>query len=362
MTKAQSNPKITLPKRPAKRRVTLEQVAIAAGVGRTTVSDILNRNAADKYQPETRKRVEDAVAKLGYTASRAAQQLARGRSGMIGLILTRDLSNPVFANRVEVVEKAIKQLGYRMQLAFTDGDPEMEASCIEQMQADAVEGLIMGPVYESLDLEQHKQILQGHLPVVLFGGTLGSQFDEVGLHPDASIHLAVKHLLSKGHKRVGFLGAPKPRTAEGPSRLFETYLKDAGLKNPGPIIWSPDTDRYDDYYPVSEAFVKQWQAMDKNQRPTAMLCHNDQMAQTTIAACHKAGIRVPEDLSLVGYENAPGSAYLIPALTSIDNRGDQQMRQAIELLMDRIQHPRKTSEKRVIYPELIERDSVLDLR
>ena len=127
MTKAQSNPNLTASKRPTRRRVTLEQVAIAAGVGRTTVSDILNRNAGDKYQDETRKRVEEAVRKLGYTASRAAQQLARGRSGVIGLILTRDLSNPVFASRVEVVEKEIKRMGYRMQLAFTEGDPAMEA-------------------------------------------------------------------------------------------------------------------------------------------------------------------------------------------------------------------------------------------
>lgn len=361
MTKAQSNPNLTASKRPTRRRVTLEQVAIAAGVGRTTVSDILNRNAGDKYQDETRKRVEEAVRKLGYTASRAAQQLARGRSGVIGLILTRDLSNPVFASRVEVVEKEIKRMGYRMQLAFTEGDPAMEASCIDQMQADAVEGLVMGPVYETLDLEQHKQILQGQLPVVLFGGTLGSAFDEVGLHPDASIHLAVKHLLAKGHQQVGFLGAPKPRTAEGPSRLFEQYLKNAGLKNPGPIIWSPDTDRYDDYFGVAEAFIEQWLEMPAKSRPTAMLCHNDQMAMTAIAACHKAGVRVPEDLSLVGYENAPGSQYLIPALTTIDNRGDEQMRQAIELLIERVKNPRKDSEKRVIYPTLIERDSVCAL-
>lgn len=361
MTKAQSNPKITITKRSTRRRVTLEQVAIAAGVGRTTVSDILNRNAADKYQPETRKKVEDAVRKLGYTASRAAQQLARGRSGMIGLILTRDFSNPVFARRVEVVEKEIKKRGYRMQLAFTEGDPSMEASCIEQMQADAVEGLIMGPVYESLDLEQHRQILQGQLPVVLFGGTLGSQFDEVGLHPDASIHLAVKHLLSKGHTRVGFLGAPKPRTAEGPSRLFEQYLKDAGLTNPGPIIWSADTDLYDDYYKVSETFVQMWLEMEPADRPTAMLCHNDQMATTAIAACHKFGIKVPDDLSLIGYENAPGSPYLIPALTTIDSCGDEQMRQAIELLIERIKNPGKSSAKRVIYPELIVRDSVREI-
>ena len=177
-----------------------------------------------------------------------------------------------------------------------------------------------------------------------------------------SIHLAVKHLLAKGHTRVGFLGAPKPRTAEGPSRLFEQYLKDAGLTNPGPIIWSPDTDCYDDYFEVSKAFVEHWQTLSNDERPTAMLCHNDQMAMTAIAACHKAGIRVPDDLSLVGYENAPGSQYLIPALTTIDNRGDEQMRQAIELLIQRIQNPAKDSEKRVIYPTLIERDSVCDMQ
>jgi DNA-binding LacI/PurR family transcriptional regulator len=281
---------------------------------------------------------------------------------MIGLILTRDFSNPVFARRVEVVEKQIKQHGYRMQLAFTEGDPDMEASCVRQMQADAVEGLIMGPVYEALDLQQHKHILKGQLPVVLFGGTMNSGYDEVGTHPDASIHLSVKHLLAMGHKRVGFLGAPTPRTPEGPSRLFEQYLIDAGLKKPGPIIWAPDTCRYDDYFEVSQAFVQQWQNMSPRTRPTAMLCHNDQMAMTAIAACHEVGIRVPKDLSLIGYENAPGSKYLIPALTTIDNRGDEQMKQAFELLMERLKNPLIPSQKRVIYPELIERASVSDIR
>lgn len=343
------------------RRVTLEQVAIAARVGRTTVSDILNRNAASKYQPETCKRVEEAVQQLGYTASRAAQQLARGRSGMIGLILTRGFSNPVFARRVEVVEKQIKQRGYRMQLAFTEGDPAMEASCIRQMQSDAVEGLIMGPMYEALDLQQHKHILEGQLPVVLFGGMMNRGYDEVGTHPDASIHLSVKHLLAMGHQRVGFLGAPTPRTPKGPSRLFEQYLKEAGLENPSPIIWSPDTCCYDDYYQVAKEFITQWKQMSPQDRPTAMLCHNDQMATTAIAACHEQGVLVPDDLSLIGYENAPSSPYLTPALTTIDNRGDEQMKQAIELLIDRIKKPNAPKQKRVIYPALIERASVSDI-
>ncbi|NJL30663.1 MAG: LacI family transcriptional regulator, partial [Phycisphaerales bacterium] len=191
--------------------MTLEQVAVATGLGRTTVSDILNRNVGDKYSRATREQVLKAVRHLGYTPSRAAQVMARGRSGLVGLLLTRDFSNPFWARVANHVEQELRARQFRMQLAITQGRPEDERQLVDQLYGDQIEGLIMGPVYETLDLEEHHNVLRGRLPVVLFGGICGNDFDNVALDHEAGKRIALEYLLARGHKRIGYLCAPPSR-------------------------------------------------------------------------------------------------------------------------------------------------------
>ncbi len=343
------------------RRVTLEQVASAAGLARTTVSDILNRNVGDKYSRATRDRVLKAVRTLGYTPSRAAQVMARGRSGLVGLLLTRDFSNPFWARVANFVEQELRSRTYRMQLAVTEGNPEQERKLIQQLDGDQVEGLIIGPVYESIDLEEHHNVLRGRLPTVLFGGFCDSQFDNVALDHEAGKGMAITYLQERGHRRVGYLCAPPSRLRpDQPNPAYPVYrmFEARGLLQPQWFTWQNDTGRFEDFYQTCGEFVKRWKQADPATRPTAVICHNDQVAMTAYRALHEAGLSVPGDLSMVGYDNLPETAYLPPPLTTVDNQVQQQMRALVQRLVERLDHPRQTVQQIMIRPTLVERASV----
>lgn len=340
-------------------RVTLEQVAAAVGLGRTTVSDILHRENGEKYASVTRARVAAAVADLGYVPVRAAQQMARGKSGAVGLLLTRDFSNPYFARVADRVERELRGRGYRLQIAVTDGDADTELLRIRQFHADAIEGLIVGPVYEALDLEQHRQIFRGRLPTVLFGTRLGSEFDEVATDDEAGRRLAVNHLVGVGHRRIGLLCVPASRVApsDRTSAAMIRALASRATVLPEWVAWHADTGSFADYHAVAADFAARWKAAPAAERPTAVICHNDQSALATLAAFAEAGVAVPADVSVVGHDNLPESRYLVPPLTTVDNHVERQMRAAVDGLLWRIEHPDAPLRVTVIDPELVERGS-----
>ncbi len=346
---------------PRRRPVTLRHVAKDVGVGVTTVSDILNRNGASRYSHETVRRVHEAVARLGYAPKRAAQQLARGRSGQIGLMLTRDLSNPFFARVADVVERETRHMGFQLQLAVTGGDPQHEASALRRMLADAVEGMILGPVYEMRDLESHRALLGGQIPTVLFGSELGSEFDEATLDQQTGYRLAIHHLLAMGHTRIGWLCAPTSATQPlGPNLDHRALpiLQELGLFRPNWFEWQADTGRFSDFYAACLRFARRWKAAPPAERPTAVVCHNDQTAMTALCAFAAEGLNVPGDVSMVGNDNLPESAFLVPPLTTVDNRVSEQMSVAVRMLIHRLREPEGQRRTEVIRPHLVTRNSV----
>lgn len=344
------------------RRITLSQVAQAAGLARTTVSDILNRNAGNRYSEQTRTKVKDAVERLGYAPSRAAQVMARGRSGMVGLMLTRGFSNPFWARVAEVVQKELHKRHYRMQLVVVDGDdPKTENELVRQLHSDQVEGLIVGPVYESLDLKIHRNVFRGQLPIVAFGGEIDCEFDCIALDRDAGLKMAIQHLIDNGHQCIGYLGMPPKRPgaeARSPGTHHVEVIRRMTTSSEDLIFWHEDTGRYEDLSRLTNRFADWWKAQPENQRPTAMLCHNDQVAMTAMSVFSGKGIHVPDDLSLIGYDNIPESAYLIPPLTTIDSHMPDEMEQAIHQLLFRINEPGRPRTAKAIAPSLVQRDSV----
>jgi LacI family transcriptional regulator len=342
--------------------VTLAQLAEATGFSRTTVCDILHRGpAARSYSDQTRKRVHDAVENLGYVPSMAARQLRRGRSGRIGLILTIDFSGQFFAEAAAAIERELRERRYRLQLAVTNGDPQTEYEQMVRLQEDQVEGVIFGPVYETTELEQHRTFFQGRVPTVLFGGVCGSEFDEVALDHIAARRLAAEHLLGKGHRRIGFLCAPRSLATQQLSMSLREELKRCGVQGGDWIVEYPVPRSIQDFFVGALEFAKRWKSSPASDRPTAMVCLNDEVAMTAISALAAEGIRVPHEISLVGCDNIPGSEYVVPALTTIDNHVEQQMNAAVTLLIRRLKNPEGPPVLRRISPSLVKRKSVLDI-
>ncbi len=346
-------------KQQAGTRVTLAAVAREAKVSVTTVSDILLRGADSRYNAKTCRRIQKLASEMGYAPSRAAQQLAKGRSGEVGLLLTRTLSNPYWARALSDIEAELRKKSFRLQLTVVDALDDEAVRLLRELVGSRVEAVIVGPIYSSERLDLIRQALPKDFPICTFGANLG-EFDMVGVDDQSSARQAAQHLVDMGHRRINYLCAP----AVDFSKLnpVREVLASVGMAfDPEWLCVHDDNGRFDEIHKVCAGFVRKWKAADPATRPTAMVCHSDSVALTAIAACHEAGIRIPEELSLVGCDNLPESPYLVPALTSIDCRIGEQMAAAVDLAIARTRQPGRSREVRIFAPELIVRQSVRNL-
>ncbi len=337
-------------------RITLASVAKEAGLSVTTVSDILLRGVDSRYNAKTCRRVQKLANELGYTPSRAAQQLAKGRSGEIGLLLTRTLNNPYWARALSDIEMELRKRNYRLQLTVIDALVEDPTKHLQELISGRVEALIVGPIYDPARFEKIKAALPEDFPICTFGANLG-EFDMVGVDEESAARQATQHLVDVGHRRINYLCAP----ANDFTKLnqMKTVLQAGGLDfDPDWLCIHIDNGCFDEISNVCEAFAKQWTTALPETRPSAMVCHSDSVALTAISALDKAGIRVPEDISIIGCDNLPESPYLVPALTSIDCRINEQMAAVVDLATTRINNTGRKREVRIFDPELIPRESV----
>lgn len=343
------------------RRVTLAELAKHIGLGATTVGDILNRNASDKYSEETRNQVFRAAEELGYVPVRIAQQLRSGRSGLIGLLLMRDFSSNLFFGRMTaLLEAGIRQGGYRLQLAVSDGTPETRMELTRRFQADAIEGLIVGPAYASEELQQHQVALKKLFPSIFFGLQFPCESDQVVLDQKRGHQLAIQHLVDLGHRRIAGVAMPTKRpTPSVPNFEHDSFavLQEFGLADPNWFVWRLDDGKFETRFDASAEFVRRWLASDPATRPTAVICHNDQTALTTLCALQEAGVRVPQDLSVMGFDNLPEGEYLSPRLTTVDYHLERQVELILKLLFRRMSSLEAPRQMMVVEPSLIVRKS-----
>lgn len=339
-------------------------VAQDVGVGITTVSDILNRGAGSRYSAEMRDRVQQAVRRLGYTPHRGAQTMKRGRSGLIGLMLTRDFSNPFWARFADATDKALRAEGFLLHLGVCDGDPQTEAKHMQRLMSEQVEGLIIGPIYESRDLDQHRDIVRGLVPTVVYGSDVG-ETDAITTDHAANGRLMGEHLLGLGHRRIAALGDPSSDEVAFGNNTFgglDEALRSAGRKLlPEWIIRQPDAGVSQHAYESAGRFAARWKATPVQDRPTAVACHNDQFAIAALCAFAEAGIDVPGDLSVVGHDNLPESRFTVPRLTTMDIDVDGSIANAVGLLKARIDHPNRSRQVVSRAGRLVVRRSVSSL-
>ena len=343
-------------------RVALRDVAEAAGLGTTTVSDILNRNIVGKYPPETRARVFRAMKATGYTPSRAAQKLRGTRSKEVGVVLTREFANPFFARLAHQFQRQLRQLGYRMQLQVTGPDLWSLSRFPMELLGDDVDGVILGPVYESdrnhLDPLQAFADLQK--PVVLFGGPCESGFIECLFPHHEAGRLAGQMLFDVGHRRVLFLGGKRDSSGADETSK-ESGVVAAARACGGTVEFVPhlDTDSYDDFYAVASAFGRRWLRQSQAERVTGVVCRNDQTAMAAVAAWCDLGIKVPDDLSIVGMDNLPEGQILRPGLCTVDFRIEEQVERVVHLMIGALEDSgRQASSQPPPTPRAVWRKSV----
>ncbi|MEM7680778.1 MAG: LacI family DNA-binding transcriptional regulator [Planctomycetota bacterium] len=350
-----------------KPRATLKHVADHAGVSVSTVSDILNRGLADQYTPEMQERVRSSMRALGYRPAREAQNLRRGWSNNAGVILTHGFENPYYARLHSALKQALEALHLVADVVVIDQrDAVRFNAAMDRLVSHGVSGLIVGPLYywdEALIESVQVRALQD-IPVVCFGSVHDLEGVETIVLPDrAGGQTAAQRLLTLGHRRIGFLGAYGAADAvRGRGTMqegFEAALLEAGVTDRAWFMPSPDSGRYDTGFEDAKALAHRWRAAPQGERPTAILCKNDQLAIACIAAFAKCGVRVPEDVSVMGYDNVPESAYTVPSLATIDGAMHHRTAEIARRLAHRMGGGGDSPDPAAVpAPKVIQRDSL----
>jgi DNA-binding LacI/PurR family transcriptional regulator len=330
---------------PIRRVPVLADVAKRAGVSSQTVSRVL------RDQPWvsdlTRARVMAAVRELAYRPNRAARTLVTRRSWTLGVL---GLDVTVFGGPLSPLiafEREARLAGYGISVStvttFTD---HAVTPAVEGLLDLHVDGLLV--VAPEVQAATSLQRLPRHLPMVAVEAGADSGFDTVGLDQVAAARVAVQHLMDLGHRTIGHIAGPTHRLeAQGRRTGWQTALADAGLPE-GPCWegdWSPESG-----HAAGEAFAR-------TRGCTAVFAANDMMALGFMSAVQQAALRIPADVSVVGFDDLPESAYLFPPLTTVRQDMDEVGKAAVGLLLDRISAPGEPPRRTVVPTQLVMRRS-----
>lgn len=326
------------------KRATIKDVAEAAGVSRAAVSKVL-RNAYG-LSDEMRARVEAAMAALNYRPQTAARGL-RGRTYTLGVVLP-DMRNPFFPDIIDGVISALRSTSYEPLIGFRPSADATEQHAIDTLLDHKIDGFLMiAPRLE----EDYLHSVATSVPTVMIGRhDRNCGYDTVNNDDRSGARLAVEHLVASGHRDIAYFGldAVSVGITNSTSFRLEGYRETMtahGLADRMQIYEGTHFrgERYDE--DVARRILQ------SERRPTAIFCWTDSVAITVLAEAAKLGIRVPEDLSVIGYDNTRLAALPQLSLTSVDQSGHLMGSEAMKLLIERIEG-RETDRHIVLPPRL----------
>src|SRR5262245_9622526 len=269
--------------------VTIKDVARLSGVSAMTVSRVINQS--QNVNPETRRRVERAIAELGYVPNRLARGLSRRKTGTIALIVP-DVANPFFTLIVRGAEDVARRAGYRIVLGDTRADLELERDVIEEMLAHRVEGIAIAPVSDR-SRAHLRRLEQLGVPYVLIDRTvLRVEADVVLGASVGGAQRRVEHLVARGHRRIGMIvEADDVSTARDRRRGYVQALEAAGIAPDDELVVRSTVD-------PEGGFAGMQQLLGLEQRPTAVFTVNNLVALGAVEAVRAEGLEVPDDIAL----------------------------------------------------------------
>jgi len=330
---------------------TIADVARYAGVSVATVSHVMNRTR--HVEPETAERVRAAIAALHYSPNSLARSLRRGETKTIGLLLP-DNSNPFFASVARQIEDAGFVAGYTVILCNSDGSAEKEERYLSVLMAKQIDGLIFAG---SSDHARVFSQLSAAVPAVLLDREIHSvNVDTVLVDHDHGGYLAGRHLVGLGHSKIGVIGGPRD-SSSSPARLrgFVRALGEAGVELPADAVVDSD-------YHFAGGRLAMERLLTQVPDITAVFACNDLMAMGAITALRSRGLRVPDDISMIGFDDIPYAVTTWPPLTTIAQPVEKIGTRAVSLLLERVAEPAAHSRREVLMPVLVERESCAPLR
>lgn len=324
---------------------TIRDVARLAGVSHQTVSRVLNE--VERVNPETREKVEAAIAQLGYRPSAIARSMARGETHTLACI-SPNLTDYTFASIIEGAEQEARSQGYFL-LSSSSEDPETFTELIDELVGHRrVDGLIVINPYADKRFENTPK----DFPVVFVGAySRDTAISSVSLDDERVACEAVQHLISLGHRKIAMITGPMEEDcSQDRSKGYTRAMQSAGLEiNPAWIIegdWSATSGQ-----------VGLQSLIEQNQLPTAIFAQNDRMAMGVLRASREAKLSVPEDLSVIGVDDMPLSSYFDPPLSTMRQDMPEIGREATRILIDIVNKTGRPIRQIKISGELVVRQS-----
>lgn len=327
----------------------MKDVARLAGVSTSTVSHVINNNRFVSEQ--VREKVDQAIRELNYAPSALARSLKIKQTRTIGMLLTAS-SNPFYSEVVRGVENSCYERGYSLILCNTEGDEERMNRSLETLMQKRVDGLLM------MCTETHlpsAEILNRYpsVPMVMMDwAPFEGRGDIIQDNALLGGELATQHLIDRGYTRIACIAGPQDKT---PARLrlegFHKAMAKSGLSVPPVYVVDGD-------FEFQGGFNAMNQLLTLDTLPEAIFTSNDAMAVGVYHALFQAGLRVPQDIAVMGYDNIELARYLTPPLSTIHQPKDELGELAIDTLIHRMSDPDASQQTLVLTPELVERGSV----
>ena len=320
-------------------------VALKANVSIATVSRVVS-NSSHKVNAITRKRVLDAVEALDYRPNALAKGLLMKKTMTVGIIIP-DISNPYYAEIVRGVQDMADQYGYAVILLNTDRIQERITKHIYFLREKSADGIIFSG--GAIHGEKVLSSLEGFRERVVVIGRHRVESSAVMIDNAGGATKAIQHLVELGHERIGYIGGPD-KSASAKDRLtgYRSALAHHGYPVDKNLIGKGDFTPSSGYLSAKELIARE--------QPTAIFAANDQMAFGSIHAANELGLRVPDDLSVVGFDNIPFGSYFEPPLTTVEVPMYQIGAAAMEMLFNLISR-KNAGELRSFSTKLIKRAS-----
>jgi len=326
---------------------TIKEIGEILNLSVATVSYALNDKPG--VSTKTKQRVREMARKLDYRPHELARSLVLQRTKVIGLILFTEVT-ALYAEIISAVEHEARQQNYSVLLTVARNDEE-KREAISLFRSHHVEGLLIGPVFYQSELAAVRDLLESPLPCVLFGCLEPSRMSYVSTDRSQGVHMAVNYLLSLGHKRIAYVSLS--RVNESLTTKLQGYitaLSEAGIPLSKELIWESASTLKDGH-----AGMRKLLALPEP--PTAVFCHNDLVAMGAYRAIREAGLKIPGDISVIGFDNIEEGDYLDPPLTTVEQPKEEFRRKLVDVLMERIHAPESPAHRVVLESRLVMKDS-----
>ncbi|GAA4766961.1 LacI family DNA-binding transcriptional regulator [Microbacterium gilvum] len=305
------------------RRVSMDDIARHLGVSRSTVSFVINDRSDIRIAEETKRRVWEAVSELGYRPHAAARSLASSRTNLLGLV-TDIASSPFGGGIITGAQRAAWERGQVLLIVSVDSDASADTAMLEMLLERRVEGLIYATAgHIGVSLPD----AASEVPVVLVHcEDVDGRYPSIVPDEEHGGYTATRHLIGQGHRRIALINLDAHFPADGRRSGYERALREAGIDIDPALVVSGSAD-------AGAGYALTQRILRADDPPTALFCGTDRMAMGAYDAAREAGLRIPEDVAVVGYDDQEiVAAYLRPALTTIALPFEEMGAAAVEAL------------------------------